>query len=101
MNTWTMLAFKGLNLAFNNEQQIDTSKSQVQIKEAKKYLYKSLENKPSEAWPYLKLADLVEDPKEKIKLYIQAFRVEPNIYSAQYLFNKILEDNPNILDKYL
>jgi inosine/xanthosine triphosphate pyrophosphatase family protein len=101
MKTWTMLALKGLNLAFNNDGQIDTSKSQIEIEEAKKYLYNSLNYNPTEAWPYIKLADLVEDHKEKTKLYIQAFRIEPNPYSARYLIDKILKDNPDILDKYL
>jgi hypothetical protein len=96
-----MLALKGLNLAFNNDGQIDTSKSQIEIEEAKKYLYHSLNYNPTEAWPYIKLADLVEDHKEKIKLYIQAFRTEPNQHSTKYLFDQILKDNPSILDRYL
>lgn len=101
MNTWTLLALKALNLAFNNDEQIDTSKSQSEIEEAKKYLYSSLVYSPNEAWPFIKLAELVDDPKEKTRLHTQAFIVEPNHYSARYLMDKILEDNPNILDKYL
>jgi hypothetical protein len=97
---WHDLASAAFNLAYTPDGikkniNSDTLNSVIDL------FYKSISAGADEYWPYLKLADLVEDDKEKTKLYIQAFRIEPNPYSAQYLLNKILKDNPDILDKYL
>lgn len=101
MSKWIAPALKAINLVFDNNGQVDRTKPDTEIEKAKKYFYKSLENSPTEAWPYIKLADLVTDTNEKTKLHIKALKIEENKYSIYYLFNQIIKDNPNILDKYL
>jgi len=89
---WIELALKGLNLAFDNNEQVDPSKSDVEISEAKKYFYESLEKEPPEYWPYLKCAELVGDELEKIKLYKKAYDIEKNIFSCLKLIEIYLND---------
>lgn len=97
---WRSIALEAFDLVF------DTNGNKKSINEdslhsAIDLFYKSISYGANEYWPYIKLADLVTDPSEKIKLYIRAYRVEPNPYSVEYIFRKILEDDPKILDRYL
>lgn len=94
MNDWTVLALKGLDLAFDNDGQLDYKKSKIEVEQAKKYFYESLQKEPSEAWPYIKYAELLDDESEKIKIYEKAYNTEPNIYSCLKLIDLYL----NFLD---
>lgn len=101
MSDWKTFALEAFDLAFSASGNKKENLSNETLTEAIGLFYKSILSGADEYWPYIKLADLVEDKKEKTKLYIRAFRVEPNQYSVQYLFDQILKDNPFILDKYL
>lgn len=59
MQAWIMLGLKAIKLGFDANEQVDPNKSTEEIESAKQYFYKCLENEPTEAWPYIKLADLV------------------------------------------
>jgi hypothetical protein len=97
---WQKIALEAFNIAFDNNENKKNINNDL-LNTAIELFYNSIAHGADKYWPYIKLADLIEDKKEKTKLYIQAFRVEPNQYSAQYLFDQILKDNPFILDKYL
>jgi hypothetical protein len=97
---WRHLALEAFNLVYTEDGDKKDVNSDI-LNNAIDLFYKSISSGAEEYWPYIKLADLIEDTKEKTKLYIQAFRTEPNSYSEQYLFNRILKDNPDILDQYL
>lgn len=97
---WENLAIEAFNMTFSSSgdrknTDEDTLQNSINL------FYESISAGANKYWPYIKLADLVSDEKEKTKLYIQALRVESNEYSIKYLFNKILIDYPTILDEYL
>jgi hypothetical protein len=100
MSDWKTFALEAFDLAFSASGNKKENLSNETLTEAIGLFYKSILSGADEYWPYIKLADLVSSEQEKLKLYAQAWKVQPNIYSAEKLFNQILLDNPNILDRY-
>jgi hypothetical protein len=92
MQNWIILGLKAINLAFDNNEQVDPDKSIEEIESAKQYLYKCLENKPTEAWPYIKLADLISEEEEKIRLYNEALKVEENDFVKARLYDLVVRN---------
>jgi hypothetical protein len=98
-NEWRMLALQAVEIAFT-EFGDKKNISQNDLSSAISLFYQSILAGANQYWPYIKLADLVVNEQEKLKLYAQAWKIEQNIYSAEKLFNQILIDHPNILDTY-
>lgn len=97
---WETIALQAFDIAYTPQGDKKNIDQQTQD-HAVSLFYDSIAAGADKYWPYIKLADLITDKKEQIKLYIQAFRVEPNDYSIKYLFDQILLDHPAILDSYL
>jgi len=98
--TWQKIAIEAFDIAFDSDGNKKAINNDL-LNSSIELFYSSIAHGADEYWPYIKLADILTDPAEKTKLYIRALRVEKNTYSISYLFDKILLDNPNILDKYL
>jgi hypothetical protein len=99
---WELVALEAIKLAFNNNGDVRNDLDIETKNKAIELFYKAIDTlNPDLCWPFIKLADLVEDKKEKIKLNIRAYKAEENIYAMKFLFKQIVEDYPEILDKYL
>jgi hypothetical protein len=97
---WEIISLYAFNIAFNT----DGSLKDIENRDKQKAIdlfYRGISMSPDTYWPYIKLADLVSDTKEKTKLYLQAWKAEKNQYSANYLLNIILTNQPDILDCYI
>lgn len=90
MDHWIVLGLKAVKLGFDDNEQIDPNKSDEEIQSAKHYFYKCLENNPTEAWPYIKLADLIDDKKEKIRLYKEALIIQENDFAKARLYDLLI-----------
>jgi hypothetical protein len=99
-NNWEEIAIEAFHKAFDKDGNVKDL-SMDEKNEAINLFYKSIAIGADKYWPYIKLADLVSEKREKAALYISAWRLENNQYSAQYLFNILIEDHPDILDNYL
>lgn len=93
MDRWIMLGLKAIKLGFDSNEQIDPNKSDEDIQSAKDYFYECLENNPTEAWPYIKLADLIDEKKEKIRLYKEALIVQENDFVKARLYDLLIDHN--------
>jgi hypothetical protein len=96
INSWENLALLANNIAFD----ADGTKKNIDIDTTKKAIglfYKSINKGANKYWPYVKLADLIEDFKEKTQLHIEAFKIEPNEFSLRYLSDKIFKDSPELI----
>jgi hypothetical protein len=90
--TWILLGLKAIKLGFDDNEQVDPNKSTEEIESAKKHFYKCLENEPTEAWPYIKLADLISEKEEKIRLYNESLKVEENDFVKARLYDLIVRN---------
>lgn len=96
---WENLALEAMSIAFDKDGQPKKNIDQTDLKKAIDLFYKSINTlQPDLAWPFLKLADLVHDKKEKIELYLRAYQIEENIYSAAYLFKEIMKKKLDIVN---
>jgi hypothetical protein len=84
--TWIKTGIKAIKKGFDLNEQIDPTKSEEEIEEAKKLFYKCIEQGPEEAWPYIKLADLLTDKEEKIKVYKQSLLIEETDFVKARLY---------------
>jgi hypothetical protein len=98
---WDTIAIQAFNIVFEPDGKVKTGISNDTKDEAIELFYKSIAMGADKAWPYIKLADIVSEPKEKTRLHIRAWRLQNNRYSAEYLLNLIIKENPSILDHYL
>lgn len=96
---WKTFALEAYTIAFT-ESGHRKEISQNDLDSAIHLFYQSILAGADEYWPYIKLADLVTKEQEKLKLYVQAWKIQNNIYSADKLFHQILRDHPTILDSY-
>lgn len=94
MDHWIVLGLKAIQLGFDENEQIDPNKSDEEIQSAKQYFYQCLENNPTEAWPHIKLADLIDEKEEKIRLYKEALIIQENDFVKARLFD-LLINNPS------
>jgi len=101
LKPWEIIALQGMELAFDSKGSVLKDLSNDNKQKAIELLYRSIELKADLCWPYIKLADLIDNHKEKIKLYFKAYLIEDNIFSIKFLFKQILQDHPHILDNYL
>lgn len=102
LKKWEIEALVGINLAFDSNGSVKKDLSAEDKNKAIGILYGVTDNmQPDLAWPFIKLADLIDDSKEKIKLYARAYIVEENIYSMKTLFKHIVSINPKILTDLL
>lgn len=90
MDHWIALGLKAIKLGFDDNEQVDPSKSAEEIQSAKHYFYQCLENKPTEVWPYIKLADLVDEKEEKIRLYTEALFIKENDFIKARLYDLLI-----------
>lgn len=86
MKDWKELALEAISF----------SKDESRILESIDIFEKIFENeKVDEAWPFLKYADLIDHPVEKLNLYTKSYKIEPNVYSCLGALNcNILLNNP-------
>lgn len=75
---WISLGLKAIRLGFDENEQLDSTKSDKEINRSKELFYECIKLKPEEAWPYIKLADLINDKKEKIRIYQEGLKAEEN-----------------------
>ena len=99
---WELVALEAIKLAFDNDGNVLKNLSPTEKAKAIELFYRAIDVlKADLCWPFIKLADLLEDDKEKCKLYARSLMVEDNIYAMKYLFKKINQDHPEILHEYL
>lgn len=84
---WIRIGLKAVKIGFDLNEQLDPSKSKEEIEEAKKLFYECIKLKPEEAWPYIKLADLIDDKKEKIRIYQESLKVEETDFVKARLYD--------------
>lgn len=102
LKAWEKIALRGISIAFNSDGEVRSDLSDENRQEAIEILKQSIELGPDLCWPYIKLADLVQDnDKYKYSLYVESLQKEDNIYAIKFLFKKIIADNPQILDNYI
>jgi len=89
---WTSLAVRAIKIGFDKDEQVDTTKSEGQLEQARNLLAESIKLQPEEAWPYIKLADLVTDKQEKIKIYKESIKVEPTDFAKARLYDLLIGD---------
>lgn len=99
-NEWEKIALQAFEIAFDGQGNIKDISDKDKQKSIDLFNH-SLSMGANKYWPYIKLADLVPDTKTKIKLYLQAWVIEKNHYSAYYLLDTILTDRPDTLDRYI
>lgn len=98
---WELVALEAMGIAFDHNGVVSKSLKSKDKTIAISLLYKAINNLNADlCWPFIKLADLIDDEKEKIKLHIRAYTVEDNIYSIKFLFKQLLKDHPAILNQY-
>lgn len=102
LKKWEIEALVGINLAFDSNGSVKKDLSAEDRNKAINILYNVIDNlKPDLAWPFIKLADLIYDDKEKIKLHTKAYIIEENIYSIKVLFKHIVSLKPQLLTDLL
>lgn len=102
LKEWEKLSLKAIEIAFDSSGAVKKNISEQDKKNSIDLLNRAInEHNASAAWPYIKLADLIDDEKEKTKIYIKSFFIEENEYALRYLFKKIIRDYPKILYDYL
>jgi len=87
---WRSVALKAVSAVFDGDGKLDKTKT-THVKFAKKMLYKSLDMNPDEAWPFIKLGDLVEDPKERCRLYKKSIDIEPTVTAKALLYDLLFK----------
>lgn len=102
LKKWEIEALVAIQLAFDEQGLVKKHITTEDKNKAINILYNVIDNlKPDLAWPFIKLADLVYDNKEKIKLYAKAYVIEENIYSIKVLFKHIVSLKPQLLTDLL
>lgn len=89
---WTKLAVRAIKIGFDKDEQVDTTKTSEQLEQARDLLRESIALEPEEAWPYIKLADLLTDKEEKIKIYKESIKVEPTDFAKARLYDLLIGD---------
>lgn len=99
---WLGPALEAMNIAFETDGSIKKNLSSADKKQAialfKQVIYK---HGADEAWPYIKLADLVEEDSIKFNLYYQSIKYEDTIYAYRFLYQTLVRDNTKLIAKYL
>jgi len=99
---WLNKALEAMEIAFDENGLVKKNITGSDKKRAITFLKEVISvYKADEYWPYVKLADLIDDNDKKASLYYQSLKYSPNVYAYKFLYEKILKDNPNILDKYI
>lgn len=102
LKPWEKVALRGVAIAFNDNGEVRADLTDTDRSQAIEILKQSIEFGPDLCWPYIKLADLITDnDKYKYSLYVESLQKEDNIYAIKFLFKKIIQDNPGILDDYI
>lgn len=84
---WLHLALKAMKLAFDQNEQFDPNRTPQEINEAKQIFYECLKYRVDAAWIYIKLADLVSEEKEKIRLYEESLFVEETDFAKARIYD--------------
>lgn len=102
LKEWEKTALKAMDLSFEKDGTIKKNLPPENKIKSIELLYKAINEMNADlAWPFIKLADLIDDNQRKTALYVRSLAVEETIYSIKYLFKQILKDKPNILDEYI
>lgn len=89
---WTKLALRAIKIGFDKDEQVDKTKTKEQLEQAINLLKESIKLEPEEAWPYIKLADLLSDKQEKIKIYKESIKVDPTDFAKARLYDLLIGD---------
>lgn len=87
---WIQLGLRAMKLGFDQNEQVDPTKSQEEIKQCIELFYKSIELGATDAWPFIKLADLISDDQEKIRLYKESLNVKQTMFAKSRLYDLLL-----------
>lgn len=98
---WELLALEAIELAFDDKEKVDWSRGEEVIDRARELLVQSVSLMPTSAWPFIRLADLYQDNKEKAKLYIESLKIENNIYSKILFFDLLSKDRPDLIRSFI
>lgn len=98
---WELLALEAIKLAFDDKERVDWSRGEQVINQAKQLLVEAISLVPNSAWPFIRLADLCTDNKEKAKLYIDSLKVENNIHSKILFFDILVKDRPDLIQSFI
>lgn len=100
---WLKSALEAMSIAFDNDSGLIKPLLTEDTKQRAISLFRhSIDNlEADEAWPFIKMADLLDDPNDKMRLYIRSLKFEYSIYAIKFILSKILQDHPDIIDKYL
>lgn len=99
---WISVALDAMDIAFDNEHHYPNRSISTQLKnQAIGLLEKSInELGANEAWPFIKLAELIDDPEYKMSLYVRSMEYDKHIAIYEYVYEKICNDYPEIISKY-
>ena len=86
---WVFLALEAIKLSFDENEQLDFHKKENHSKSIS--LFESSFNYATEAWPFIKCADIYTDQYKKIDLYEKSFQIE----KTEIACVKLLELNIN------
>lgn len=98
---WVTLALEAMNIAFDENHH--SPKPWLSVEDREKsinLLKKSIQLDANEAWPFIKLAELIDNPLEKMSLYIRSLDFEDNIYAYRYIYKQIIKDHPELINNY-
>jgi hypothetical protein len=96
---WTKIALEGIEIAFDKDGLVKKNLTQKDKNKAKQLIQKSIElYDVDEAWPYIKLADLLDNDLEKFKLYLKSLEFEETIYALRFILNFLTKNNKDILN---
>lgn len=99
---WELVALEAIKLAFDSNGTVLQNLSPTDRSKAIELFYKAIDVLKADLyWPFIKLADLIDDDKQKYRLYARSLLVEDNIYAIKYLFKRIIHDHPEIINEYL
>lgn len=89
---WSKLAIRAIKIGFDKDEQVNKNKTNEQLEQARNLLRESIAMQPEEAWPYIKLADLLDDKDEKIKIYKESLKIEETDFVKARLYDLLIGD---------
>lgn len=87
---WIQLGLRAMKLGFDQNEQVDPTKSEEEIKQSIELFYKAIELGATDAWPFIKLADLISDDQEKIRLYKESLNIKQTMFAKARLYDLLL-----------